>query len=69
MPPADQIKLEVWASVGKIAGNGFRTNPVRGGYRVTFDLEIRATTLAELRVVLTAGGKPVTETWLYRWTP
>lgn len=68
MPPADQLKLDVWASAGKIAGAGFRANNVRGGYRVLFELETRNIALAELRVLLSQNGRPVTETWLYRWT-
>lgn len=68
MPPADQLKLDVWTSAGKISGAGFRPHNVRGGYRATFELETRNIPLAELRVLLSQNGRPVTETWLYRWT-
>ncbi len=37
--------------------------------RVGFDLDPAGETACELRLVLEAGGKPVSETWLYRWTP
>jgi glucans biosynthesis protein len=32
-------------------------------------MDFGSDTLSELRLVLEAGGKPVSETWLYRWTP
>ncbi len=37
--------------------------------RVAFDLETGNESLIELRLVLRAGDAPVSETWLYRWTP
>ncbi len=37
--------------------------------RVGFDLDIGTETVSELRLVLEAAGKPLSETWLYRWTP
>jgi periplasmic glucans biosynthesis protein len=36
--------------------------------RVSFELDPGGETLCELRVALTEGGKPASETWLYRWT-
>ena len=37
--------------------------------RVAFDLDPGSDIVCELRLVLEAGGKPFSETWLYRWTP
>lgn len=37
--------------------------------RVTFDVEAGAEPNIELRVILEAAGKQISETWLYRWTP
>ena len=42
--------------------------PNRKAFRVLFDLDPGAETVTELRLVLEAGGRPVSETWLYRWT-
>ena len=36
--------------------------------RVLFELDFGGETLSELRLVLESAGKPVSETWLYRWT-
>lgn len=68
MPPPGTVKAEASASAGKVVNLVLKPNPVRGGFRVAFELDTRNTTLSELRVVLTDGTKPVSETWLYRWT-
>ena len=67
MPPAATIKLVASASAGRIVAPILRPNPVTGGHRVTFDLDPRNAPLSELRVQLTDGTRPVSETWLYRW--
>jgi glucans biosynthesis protein len=36
--------------------------------RVVFDIDPGSETSSEIRLMLEAGGKPVSETWLYRWT-
>ena len=37
--------------------------------RVVFELDPGGDRASELRLVLRRGGQPVSETWLYRWTP
>ncbi len=37
--------------------------------RVLFEIDPGNAVATELRLVLQAGGKPISETWLYRWTP
>jgi len=37
--------------------------------RVAFELDPGAESACELRLQLEAGGKPISETWLTRWTP
>jgi glucans biosynthesis protein len=37
-------------------------------YRVLFEIDPGNEAASELRLVLEAAGKPLTETWLYRWT-
>ena len=41
------------------------------GYRAMFDLKLGDSSLApvDLRLYLRADGQPLTETWLYQWTP
>jgi glucans biosynthesis protein len=37
--------------------------------RVWFELDIDGETFSELRLVIEGAGRPISETWLYRWTP
>lgn len=67
MPPATEVKLAASTSAGRLVAPVLKPHPVTGGYRVTFDLDPKNATLAELRVQLTDGTKPVSETWLWRW--
>ena len=45
-----------------------QANPSTRGVRVSFELAPGDATVAELRLRLTKANRPVTETWLYRWT-
>lgn len=38
-------------------------------YRVVFEIDPGGELQVEMRLVIEADGKPVSETWLYRWTP
>ena len=42
--------------------------PNRKSYRILFEIDPGNETSSELRLVLEAAGKPISETWLYRWT-
>ncbi|MFD1704991.1 glucan biosynthesis protein [Methylopila henanensis] len=65
---AGAIRPMTATSVGQIRDVVGRPNPEIKGYRVTFDLDPGNEDLCELRMVLEADGKPISETWLYRWT-
>jgi len=43
--------------------------PERKTVRVSFELDPGNENACEMRLILEAGGKPISETWLYRWTP
>ncbi|MBL8574071.1 MAG: glucan biosynthesis protein [Hyphomicrobiaceae bacterium] len=68
LPPVDQLKLDASTSAGRLINTSLRQNSASGGVRVIFELDVRDIQLAELRVLLTANGQSVSETWLYRWT-
>jgi glucans biosynthesis protein len=36
---------------------------------VAFELDPGNENACEMRLLLEAGGRPLSETWLYRWTP
>jgi glucans biosynthesis protein len=67
MPPTAELRAALSASAGRVHAPMIVPNPATGGQRVTFELEPGNAPLVELRVQLTDGAKPVTETWLYRW--
>lgn len=64
----DNLVPEVWSSAGEVFAPGGQVVPQAGIYRVTFQLDPQRENLVELRTVLTSGGKPWAETWLYQWT-
>ena len=43
--------------------------PDRKAFRVLFELDPQGASSSELRLLLEAGGRRLSETWLYRWTP
>jgi periplasmic glucans biosynthesis protein len=66
--PTPAIIPNVWASAGKIVAVRRYRTPKDGKMRVLFDLAPGNSPLVELRLVLEKSGRPVSETWLYRWT-
>ena len=62
------IKPALSTSVGSLSGVRSFVDRTAKTCRVLFDLDPGSETLAELRLVLEATGKPASETWLYRWT-
>ncbi|MDR3495187.1 MAG: glucan biosynthesis protein [Ancalomicrobiaceae bacterium] len=67
-PAGVEPKADVSASAGKIQSVVVKANPIAKGFRVSFELDTKNTTLSELRAILTDGNKRLSETWLYRWT-
>jgi glucans biosynthesis protein len=39
------------------------------GLRASFEIDPNNADLIEMRLRITRGDQPVSETWLYRWTP
>lgn len=66
-PPADLAPV-LWAGPGSIQNAALWRYPERKTARVTFELEYGNETACEMRVRLESDSKPLTETWLYRWT-
>jgi periplasmic glucans biosynthesis protein len=61
--------VELSASAGNFVNIAIRRNQIAGGHRVSFEYQPAPGSLqADLRCVLVAGGKQVSEVWLYRWT-
>lgn len=66
--PAD-LKPTLTASPGTIGNVRVWSYPERRSVRVAFELDPVNETACEMRLVLESGSKPISETWLYRWTP
>ena len=62
------IKPGISTSAGSVGAVRTFYSKDRKTLRVAFDLDPAGEGLAELRLVLEVNGKPVSETWLYRWT-
>ena len=56
------------ASSGAVSAPVVQANPKADGLRVSFSFDAKGASSSELRLVLQRSDKPVSETWLYRWT-
>ena len=64
----DGLRLDLNASAGKISSATLMSNSALHGLRASFEVDPRDAELIELRLRIMRGDRPVTETWLYRWT-
>ncbi|NJO39088.1 MAG: hypothetical protein HC871_17680 [Rhizobiales bacterium] len=62
------LTLDVGASAGSIADQSIAAVPDQDLLRAAFKLDPADAGLIELRAVLRAGDRKMSETWLYRWT-
>ncbi|AXI55831.1 Glucans biosynthesis protein G (plasmid) [Pseudoseohaeicola sp. NH-UV-7] len=65
----DNIEKLIRTSAGTVSEGVLQTNPETGGPRLAFAFEPEEAQLAEFRVQLRHDGTPLSEVWLYRWTP
>ncbi len=65
----DGLSPTLTAGAGSITMMKTFSDLDRKAVRVLFEFDPGSAESSELRLVLTARGKPITETWLYRWTP
>lgn len=63
------LRAVATASPGTIAGLKLYRYPGRKTIRAAFELDPGNENASEMRLVLHAGERPISETWLYRWTP
>jgi glucans biosynthesis protein len=62
------ISANLWVGPGTILNSRSFMSPDRKAYRALFDVEAGSEPLMEMRLQLEVQGKPISETWLYRWT-
>jgi glucans biosynthesis protein len=63
------LRVDLGASAGKISNVTLVSNGAMRGLRAGFEIDPNNADLIELRLRIMRGDRPVTETWLYRWTP
>jgi glucans biosynthesis protein len=68
LPAGVTPRLDVTSDGGELKNLVSVANPGDGGWRIRFDLDPGQASAVELRGRLLAGDKPLTETWLYRWS-
>jgi glucans biosynthesis protein len=64
----DGLRLDLAASAGRVSNAQLVPNPERHGVRASFEIDPADADLIELRLRILRADKPVSETWLYRWT-
>jgi glucans biosynthesis protein len=64
---AGALKTDLNASPGSITAVRTFTLADKKSCRILFELDPGSEAFSELRLVLEAAGKPISETWLYRW--
>lgn len=66
---ASGVIPDVWSSAGEVSNAVAHPLPETGGWRIGFELDPGKQTAVELHARLLHDRQPVSETWLYRWTP
>jgi len=71
LPPKTKVEPIITASRGEVEISSARPQKEIKGYRAMFDLKPTDSSIEpiDLRLYLRLGGQPLTETWLYQWTP
>ncbi|MCA1788678.1 MAG: glucan biosynthesis protein [Thioalkalivibrio sp.] len=67
--PGDAVEPRLEAGSGTIEDLHVRRLPDDAGWRATFLLDSGDEQVADLRLMLTLGGRPITETWNHVWYP
>ncbi|MCJ2035116.1 glucan biosynthesis protein [Methylobacterium sp. J-068] len=69
LPAPDTVEVVAGTSAGRITATSIAPNPHDKGFRAAIDVTLDATgQSADLRVFLRAGGRALSETWVYSWT-
>jgi periplasmic glucans biosynthesis protein len=66
---ADAVRGIVSANFGKVTNVVTQPNPEAGGWRLSFNLAPEKAPVVELRTQLMQNDDPLSEVWVYRWTP
>jgi glucans biosynthesis protein len=64
-----RIRGVVTAEKAKIQNIVTQPNPAIGGWRLSFELSVKEKVPVEIRASLMQDNDPISEVWVYRWTP
>jgi glucans biosynthesis protein len=64
-----EVERLIRTTAGEISDGVLQRNPETGGPRLTFKFRPGDVELIEFRVQLRLNSEPLSEVWLYRWTP
>ncbi|MHB2169381.1 OpgD/OpgG family glucan biosynthesis protein [Alsobacter sp. R-9] len=67
LPTPDAVSLQAVVRGGKTIRSFVIPNPQSGGFRAVLDVKGIPNDTIYMEVDLRSGGKPLTETWSYRW--
>jgi glucans biosynthesis protein len=65
----DAVRGVVSANFGKVTNIVTQPAPEDGGWRLSFNLDPQKAPVVELRAQLMQDDDPLSEVWVYRWTP
>lgn len=65
----EAVKGVVSAEKSEIKNVVTQPNPETGGWRLSFEISVKDQSPVELRAVLMQNDEPLSEVWIYRWTP
>jgi periplasmic glucans biosynthesis protein len=65
----EAVRGVVSANFGKVTNVVTQPNPESGGWRLSFNLAPEKKPVVELRAQLMQNDDPLSEVWVYRWTP
>jgi glucans biosynthesis protein len=65
----DTVRPIVSSNFGKVTNVVAHSNPENGGLRLSFHLSPEKKPVVELRAQLMQNDEPLSEVWVYRWTP
>ncbi|WP_373568247.1 glucan biosynthesis protein G [Bradyrhizobium cajani] len=66
---AKTVKGVVTAAKAEVSNIVTQPNPMTGGWRLSFQCAVKGQAAIELRAFLAQNEAPVSEVWIYRWTP
>lgn len=64
---AADVQPDVRAATGEVRNIVVQANPAVGGLRLSFEFDPAGTRASDLRAVLNAGGRHISEVWTHRW--